>query len=713
MAVRIAAATWGSTLIRRIWDRARSTELAQHGVVLFVALAVANLSNYLFHVVISRLLGPEQYGALAALLSAFILISVPAGAMQVVSAKRISVLRARGDSEGAGRLLKGMLRGSLVFALAPAAVLAGLASTTARFLHLDSYLPTLLLAAFVVPAAVGPVSRGALQGRLQFKRLSIVLVSATLLRLAMGVAFVKMGFGVAGAVGASVASEAIGLVLATFLLRDLLAAGGRGPTKIEGIIKDAQDALLALCGFWAVVSLDSVLVRHYFPSDVAGFYGAAAVAAHAVLFATGAVAMVAFPRFAESEGRSVEARRVLFQSIVAVTFLGAMGALLLSAFSTLVVRTLFGVDYLGGTAVLGILALAMAFMGVTNVLVYFHLASSPRALWSLPVAVLGQVGGIYVFHESMVQVALVMVAVTGALMLFNLVAAYASPRELEVLPGRGAELWEPAVEEVEVSVVTPSYNPGLRVLRNLQRLVSVLNASGIRYEVIVVSDGSTDGSHEIIGELASGELRLIHYGDNRGKGFALRTGLARARGKYIVFIDSDGDLDPAQIRSFITLMDTFDADVVLGSKRHSMSKVSYPLTRRLMSTAYYWVVRTLFGLRVHDTQTGLKLVKREVLARVLPRMLEKRFAFDLELLVVAKRLGYDRFFEAPVTLDYQFESTVSSGSVFRILVDTAAIFYRCYILRYYDRPALPPVVEADSQETDVAIASPMFQEQAP
>jgi hypothetical protein len=88
---------------------------------------------------------------------------------------------------------------------------------------------------------------------------------------------------------------------------------------------------------------------------------------------------------------------------------------------------------------------------------------------------------------------------------------------------------------------------------------------------------------------------------------------------------------------------------------------------------------------VRDTQTGLKLLKRPVLAQVLPLLAVKRFAFDLELLVVAHHLGYRRIAEAPIELTFQFESTISALTSFQILWDTAAILYRLRILRYYDR----------------------------
>jgi hypothetical protein len=136
---------------------------------------------------------------------------------------------------------------------------------------------------------------------------------------------------------------------------------------------------------------------------------------------------------------------------------------------------------------------------------------------------------------------------------------------------------------------------------------------------------------------------------------------------------------------FIDLMKSSECDAVIGSKRHPDSKVAYPAFRRFQSAIYQLLTRLLFSLDVRDTQTGLKLFRRPVLEEAVPLLAIKRFAFDLELLVVARLLGYGKVCEAPISLDYQFESTVNLGSAWNVLWDTAAIFYRLRILRYYQR----------------------------
>ncbi len=238
---------------------------------------------------------------------------------------------------------------------------------------------------------------------------------------------------------------------------------------------------------------------------------------------------------------------------------------------------------------------------------------------------------------------------------------------------------------VALSVVVPAYKEGRRIYDNLGRLLRELDTLGVGYEVIVVSDGNTDATASEARRVNSPAVKVFHYPMNVGKGFALTLGVAQSSGPLVTFIDADMELDPANIKTFIELMEQSDCDAVIGSKRHPASKVSYPAFRRFQSAVYQLLVRLLFHLNVRDTQTGLKLFRRQVLEEAVPLLAIKRFAFDLELLVVARFLGYRKICEAPITLDYQFQSTVNANAALDVLWDTAAIFYRLRIIRYYEK----------------------------
>jgi glycosyltransferase involved in cell wall biosynthesis len=277
------------------------------------------------------------------------------------------------------------------------------------------------------------------------------------------------------------------------------------------------------------------------------------------------------------------------------------------------------------------------------------------------------------------------------------------------------DLWDQD-PDLDLTVVVPYFNPGDRVRQTIDELVGTLRATPATFEVIAVSDGSTDGSEHSLDGLPGDVVRTVRLDHNSGKGEALRVGFTRGRGRFLGFIDADGDLPPEQIAvlaAFATAGPAatgpgttstdragaadgaaFDSppppDVVLGTKRHPDSEVVYPPMRRLYSWLWQQAVRVLFHLQVRDTQTGLKLVRRDVLADVLPRMLEKRFAFDLELLVVARHLGYRRFVGVPVRIRQRFGSTVSVRAAVGMLLDLLAIWYRLHIRRWYDEPHRDP-----------------------
>jgi glycosyltransferase involved in cell wall biosynthesis len=236
-------------------------------------------------------------------------------------------------------------------------------------------------------------------------------------------------------------------------------------------------------------------------------------------------------------------------------------------------------------------------------------------------------------------------------------------------------------------VVVPVYNQAGTIVENVRTIRRrVEEQLGGPLELIVVSDGSIDRSEELLLEEASDVARIIHYDRNLGKGFAVKAGVLAAAGQYISYVDSDLDLDPAAIPEFVETARRDGLDFVIGSKRHPNSIVHYPASRRISSWLYQQLVRLLFRLDVRDTQVGLKVFRRGVAEEVMPLLLVKQYAFDLELLAVARSLGFHRIREMPITLRYRFTgSGVRSIAVLLALVDTAAIFYRLRILRYYER----------------------------
>jgi glycosyltransferase involved in cell wall biosynthesis len=250
-------------------------------------------------------------------------------------------------------------------------------------------------------------------------------------------------------------------------------------------------------------------------------------------------------------------------------------------------------------------------------------------------------------------------------------------------------LWMPPHRDIEISVVMPAYNPGDALRPTVDRLVDVMRSESVGFELIVVSDGSTDGSMATL-EGAGPEVRIVELPRNRGKGGALHAGFARARGSWVGFVDSDGDIDPAHLVAYLRTGQATNADVVYANKKHAESVSASSPFRKLVSFGFSSIVGTLFALGVNDTQTGCKLVRREVMADVLPRLRETRFAFDLELFVAAKAAGHTVAVAAPVELKERMAgSSVTKSTIIRTLQDALVVLARRYRTAVYGKANKP------------------------
>ncbi len=239
-----------------------------------------------------------------------------------------------------------------------------------------------------------------------------------------------------------------------------------------------------------------------------------------------------------------------------------------------------------------------------------------------------------------------------------------------------------------LSVVVPAYKQERTIKKDLKSIIDSLDrglGGDYTYEVICVVDGEVDGTLKEVSKIKSSRLKVYSYRENRGKGFAVRHGMARSKGDLISFLDAGMDISPKGMMMLLAHMDWYNADIIVGSKRHPVSRVNYPFLRRLLSVGYHLLVKLSFGLPLTDTQSGIKIFKRRVVEKILPRLLVKRYAMDIEMLAIAKYLGFGRIYEAPIEVKFnKATSRINWTTVFKMAQDTAAVFYRLKILHYYD-----------------------------
>lgn len=240
-----------------------------------------------------------------------------------------------------------------------------------------------------------------------------------------------------------------------------------------------------------------------------------------------------------------------------------------------------------------------------------------------------------------------------------------------------------------VSVIVPAYKQEKTIYNDILSIYETMSQTRWAFEIIVVIDGNVDRTYEEAKKAQNRKIKVYCIEVNKGKGYAIKYGMVRSCGDLVSFIDAGMDINPNGISMLLEHMEWYKADIIVGSKKHPVSLVNYPLIRKIYSFGYHALVKILFGIKVKDTQTGVKVFKREVLEKVLPRLLVKHFAFDIEILAVAHYLGFKKIYEAPVVINWDVKNSSFNYLFFLdknircILWDTAAIFYRLRILNYY------------------------------
>ena len=255
----------------------------------------------------------------------------------------------------------------------------------------------------------------------------------------------------------------------------------------------------------------------------------------------------------------------------------------------------------------------------------------------------------------------------------------------------------------------PAFEEGAHVREHLRRIAEALDAASRPFEIILVDDGSRDSTaaEAMAAAALDPRIRVERHATNLGKGVALETGTRAARGDVLIYLDADLEIAPEQIPPLLDRFERLGADVLVGSKYAEGSSEHRPLHRVLLSRFYWFVTALLFRLPIRDTQTGLKILSREIATSVIPAVRTRRWAWDIEVLVLAHRAGA-RIVSGPVSVDFLAGGArIGLRGVVASAVDTLAVFLRAKALGGYGRGPRPAIGRASGRlaATEVLVAA--------
>lgn len=222
---------------------------------------------------------------------------------------------------------------------------------------------------------------------------------------------------------------------------------------------------------------------------------------------------------------------------------------------------------------------------------------------------------------------------------------------------------------MQASIIVPFYNEELR-MRPFLGALSKYNSHS--WEFIFVNDGSKDQTLKILKEYYFYNKKIISYRNNKGKGYAVKSGVIAAKGKYIIFIDADGSINPSQINKMLNYLKKYD--IVAGTRTTGKSEVEVPFFRKFIGVVFNKYANFLFNINVGDTLCGFKGFRREVAKNLFENLMDKRWIFDVELFYKIRKNNSSLYF-MPIKWVYKDKSKMT-------IIDVVKIAVTMFMLRF-------------------------------
>ncbi|MGB9707021.1 MAG: oligosaccharide flippase family protein [Microgenomates group bacterium] len=373
--------------------------------VLFVGTMIANFGNYLYHLLMGRMLGPKDYGVLTSLISLAYLLSIISTTFLTTVVKFVTKYKVKGQFSKIFNLFWGLQKIFSVLGLFLFAAFFILKEKIATFLQLENSFPIVVLGGWMGLSLLSFVNDGTLRGFLKFNFLAFNSVFATILKLTIAIFLVMVGFGVSGALAAIFLGSLLPYFLSFYPLRFLWQYKDGETIEWRQFFGFSFPVLLATLGLTSLYSSDVILVKHFFSPLEAGLYSATSVLGRIVFFASGVVPAVMFPLVSERFENGRKYRHFLTQSLFIVGGESLLITTIYFLFPSPMIKILYGEGYLAALPYLGIFAVFISFYSLSSLLVNFFLSvgETKVAVFCLLAALL-QIILIFAFHSSLLQI---------------------------------------------------------------------------------------------------------------------------------------------------------------------------------------------------------------------------------------------------------------------------------------------------------------------
>jgi len=411
-------------------------ELIKHTGLMVIGVGLFNIFNLLYHFFMVRALPPIEYGHLNTLMAVFMVCSVPASTVQTTVTKFISSFHAQKRYDLVKNLLKHLLLLTSIVALSIFLLIFLMSGSITHFLRISPPSLAILLGLLLFFAMVIPIPWGGLQGLQKFNSLTFNLIINGVLKLFLGICFILLGLGVFGALSAIVLSYIVTTFSSLIMLkRDmprekvwLMRSGNSqnlNPSYLSEVYHYFLPVGVTLLCFMVLTNIDLILVKHFFRPIEAGHYSIAQMVGKIILFLPVPVVMAMFPKINALDGKRDKMLFTLNRSLGITLMFCGVAILAVFIFPDLILQILSGKVYPECIPLVRFFSINTTILSLILVLLYYHLSTHKRGfLYPLFLFALIQIGSIIFFHQSLMQVLLVVGIVAFCLLIINIYLIY-------------------------------------------------------------------------------------------------------------------------------------------------------------------------------------------------------------------------------------------------------------------------------------------------
>lgn len=393
-----------------MFKRLLKSRLVINSVIVFTGGMIVSLGNYIFQLIMARLLSIEHFGELGALNSSLYILGVPSVTIATVIMKYTAEFKAKGELPKVLGLFYGTTKRLLVVGVLGFVIFALLSPFIANFLKIPGVLPVIIIGTTIIVALLSSINLGILQGLQQFFNFSLGNIISTVAKIVLGLLFVGIGLQVSGAVGAIALSGLVTYLLSLYFIKPIFKNKPDYNFRHDIFLKYSFPVFLTLLATILLFNLDVILIKHFLSAETAGMYNALSLLGKIVFMVCGMIAgTVMFPMISEAYAKEKPHQHLLRNSVLIVSFLslGVVAAYFL--FPSLVIKILLGSKYISLAPFIGWFGVAMFLYALIDLFTkYFLCIHKNNFIYIILFFVFLQGLFLSLFHDNLWQVVVVM-----------------------------------------------------------------------------------------------------------------------------------------------------------------------------------------------------------------------------------------------------------------------------------------------------------------